>query len=96
MTWHTGPLALFDLESTGVDPHRDRIVTAAVVEVTPGRPKPVPRLDVAARPRYRDPGRRAAVHGITTEQRTLRGVGGRGDRTRLLSTWWRSRATGCR
>ena len=26
MSWHTGPLALFDLETTGVDPHRDRIV----------------------------------------------------------------------
>ena len=33
MTWHAGPLALFDLETTGTDPHRDRIVTAAIVEV---------------------------------------------------------------
>ena len=30
MSWHTDRLALFDIESTGVDPHRDRIVTAAL------------------------------------------------------------------
>lgn len=37
MSWHRGPLALFDVESSGLDPHRDRIVTAAIVEVTPGQ-----------------------------------------------------------
>jgi len=37
MTWHTGPLALFDTETTGVDPHRDRIVTAALIIVEPHR-----------------------------------------------------------
>ena len=40
MSWHLGPMALFDVESTGVDPHRDRIVTASIVEVTPGQEKP--------------------------------------------------------
>lgn len=37
MSWHNGLLVLFDIESTGVDPHRDRIVTAAVIEVGAGR-----------------------------------------------------------
>ena len=32
-SWHEGRLALFDLETTGVDPHRDRIVTSAIVLV---------------------------------------------------------------
>lgn len=36
MTWHLGRLCLFDLESTGVDAHRDRIVTAAVIEAGAG------------------------------------------------------------
>lgn len=31
MTWHQGRMCLFDLETTGVDPHRDRIVTAAAI-----------------------------------------------------------------
>jgi DNA polymerase-3 subunit epsilon len=38
MTWHTGRMACFDIESTGVDPHRDRIVTSAVVFVGGGQP----------------------------------------------------------
>lgn len=62
--WHTGPLALFDLETTGVDPHRDRIVTAAIIEVGAGRDTAThtwllnPGIDI--------PNGAAAVHGITT------------------------------
>jgi uncharacterized protein YprB with RNaseH-like and TPR domain len=32
MSWHTGRLAAFDIETTGVDPESDRIVTAAVAD----------------------------------------------------------------
>lgn len=72
MTWHTGPLALFDLESTGVDPHRDRIVSAAVIEVIPGHDKREhewllnPGIDI--------PEGAARVHGITTEQAQASGA----------------------
>lgn len=65
MSWHTGPLALFDLETTGVEPHRDRIVTAAVIEVHPGQ-------DSVSHGWLLDPGipipeGASAVHGISTE-----------------------------
>lgn len=64
MTWHTGPLVLFDLETTGVDPHRDRIVTAAIIEVATGGEKRChdwlldPGIDI--------PEGAAEIHGITT------------------------------
>lgn len=65
MSWHTGPLALFDLETTGVDPHRDRVVTAAIIHVIPGQ-KPITHewlLD----PGIPIPDGATAVHGISTD-----------------------------
>lgn len=65
MSWHLGPMACFDIESTGVDPFRDRIVTSAVIEVGKGREtRPFvwllnPGIDI--------PEEATAVHGITTE-----------------------------
>ena len=65
MTWHLGPMACFDIESTGVDPFRDRIVTSAVIEVGKGR-------ETRSHTWFLDPGieipdEAAAVHGITTQ-----------------------------
>jgi DNA polymerase-3 subunit epsilon len=65
MNWHEGRMCLFDLETTGVDPHRDRIVTAAVIEAGGGHQTvtrewlvdPVIAISEGA----------TAVHGITTE-----------------------------
>lgn len=65
MSWHTGPLALFDLETTGVDPHRDRIVTAAVIEVGAGRETRT--HDWLLDPGIAIPDGAAAVHGISTD-----------------------------
>lgn len=66
MSWHTGRLALFDLESTGINPHRDRIVTAAIIEVGAGQP---PRTsEWLINPGIPIPAEAAAVHGITDEQ----------------------------
>jgi DNA polymerase-3 subunit epsilon len=65
MSWHRGRLAAFDLETTGVSPESDRIVTAAVSLVGEG-------LDSVSRDWLVDPGVEipagaTAVHGITTE-----------------------------
>ncbi|NBM18077.1 3'-5' exonuclease [Streptomyces sp. GC420] len=66
MSWTSGPLAAFDLETTGTDVESDRIVTAAVVAVDPdGR---ISR----ERTWLLDPGvpipeQAAAIHGISTE-----------------------------
>ena len=65
MTCHRRPLVGFDLETTGVDPESDRIVTAAVVRYGGGRPNWVrtwiadPGVDI--------PAAATAVHGYTTE-----------------------------
>ncbi|UQA95727.1 exonuclease domain-containing protein [Streptomyces halobius] len=65
MTWHRRSLVGFDLETTGVDPESDRIVTAAVVRYGGGRPNEMrtwiadPGVDI--------PAAAMAVHGYTTE-----------------------------
>lgn len=62
--WATMPMLAFDIESTGVNAHEDRIVTACIVEFNHGRPKAAnwlinPGIDI--------PDEATAVHGITTE-----------------------------
>lgn len=40
--WHAGRMGALDTETTGVDPHTDRIITAAIVHTAPGqRPKTI-------------------------------------------------------
>lgn len=76
MSWHTGPLALFDLETTGVDPHRDRIVTAAVIKIdpAPGLPSYVTPRTWLLNPGIDIPAGAAAIHGVTTEQAQASGA----------------------
>ena len=66
MSWHQGRLAAFDLETTGVDPETDRIVTAAVSLVGGG--EPTQAWDWLVDPGVEIPAGATAVHGITTEQ----------------------------
>lgn len=71
MTWHTGRLCLADAETTGVDPHRDRIVTFALIEGGRGQ-KPVSRNWLV------DPGIEISegatkIHGITSEHARAHG-----------------------
>ena len=71
MSWHTGRLAAFDIETTGVDPEHDRIVTAAVSVVGGGQPAEHrswlvdPGIDI--------PADATSVHGITTERAQAEG-----------------------
>lgn len=78
-TWTSTPMLAFDLETTGVDPHTARIVTATAATVGPE-----PHADPLARPVtvvnewLVDPGidippQAVAVHGITTETARARG-----------------------
>ncbi|NNU26847.1 exonuclease domain-containing protein [Isoptericola sediminis] len=69
--WTVGPLLGFDTETTGVDVHQDRVVTAAVVLRTP--------LTTEVRTWLIDPGvgipeEAAAIHGVTTEHARAHGV----------------------
>ncbi|WP_224273990.1 exonuclease domain-containing protein [Streptomyces sp. LS1784] len=81
--WHTEPLVGFDIESTGINPESDRIVTAAVLRVGPQRSdnaednairwKAVDRYGWVADPGVEIPEAAAAVHGITTERARMIG-----------------------
>ena len=62
--WPEGPMALFDLETTGPDPLDARIVTATVVL---HRGKTTERKVWLADPGVDIPDGAAAIHGITTE-----------------------------
>jgi DNA polymerase III subunit epsilon len=65
MNWHIGPLAAFDIETTGTDPESDKIVTAAVSLVGAGLAGE--HHDWLVDPGIEIPAGAAAVHGITTE-----------------------------
>ncbi len=65
--WHAGTLVGFDLETTGVDTTTDRVVTAAVVHVSPSGQVTRARewlVDAGVR----IPTAAHAVHGVSTEQ----------------------------
>lgn len=71
MSWHLGRLAGFDLETTGVSPESDRIVTACVVQC--GGQQPTASATWLADPGVDIPAAAAAVHGITTERARAEG-----------------------
>lgn len=73
MTWHTGPLLAFDLETTGISTETDRIVSAAAIALGGGQDtKPHTWLsDVDG---HEIPEAATAVHGISTEQARAHGI----------------------
>ncbi|MGW5477625.1 exonuclease domain-containing protein [Streptomyces sp. NPDC004008] len=60
LPWNSGPLASFDIESTGLDVSEDRIVSAALITPS-GR-----RITWLADPGVEIPEAASGVHGITT------------------------------
>jgi DNA polymerase-3 subunit epsilon len=68
--WVHGPLLGFDTETTGVDVHTDRIVTAAVVVRTPLTTEVLTWL---IDPGVEIPAEAAAIHGVTTEHARAHG-----------------------
>ncbi|WP_156757008.1 exonuclease domain-containing protein [Actinokineospora pegani] len=76
VSWADGPIIAMDLETTDVDPRRDRMVTAAIVTITPGGPGTRPEVNTRtwlADPGVEIPTDATAIHGITTEMARLRG-----------------------
>ncbi|MFE4052188.1 3'-5' exonuclease [Streptomyces sp. YIM B13518] len=73
MTWTTGPLAAFDLETTGTDIETDRIVTAAVVRLEPDGGVSTERTWLLD-PGVAIPEEAAAIHGISTAQARAQGA----------------------
>jgi len=71
VSWHTGRLCGFDLETTGTDVETDRIVTACAVQVGGGRD--TESYTWLADPGIEIPDGAAKVHGITTERARAEG-----------------------
>lgn len=65
MSWHRGRLAAFDVESTGVDPEVDRIVTSTISVV--GGTAPAESESWLVNPGIDIPPGATAIHGITSE-----------------------------
>lgn len=75
MDWLDAPWLGFDTETTGVDPERDRLVTAALVRRDGGAGASAPDevRTWLADPGVEIPERASAVHGITTERARAEG-----------------------
>ncbi|HLU97990.1 MAG TPA: exonuclease domain-containing protein [Thermobifida alba] len=70
--WHLRPLAAFDLETTGIDLERDRVVTAAVIE-TGADDSLSTRRTWLVDPGTEIPAAASAIHGISTEKAAAEG-----------------------
>ena len=64
--WHNGRMVAFDLETTSVDPHDARIVTACVAQVKPG--VGVDEQTWLVNPGVPIPPETTEIHGVTDEQ----------------------------
>ncbi|MFC5954096.1 3'-5' exonuclease [Streptomyces pratens] len=73
MSWITGPLVAFDLETTGTDIETDRIVTAAVVRLEPDGAISEERTWLLD-PGVEIPEEASAIHGISTDHAREHGV----------------------
>jgi DNA polymerase-3 subunit epsilon len=65
VSWADGRLSAFDLETSGVDHERDRIVTAVVAHIAPGRDPVIHEWLIAVDVDI--PESATAIHGVTTE-----------------------------
>ncbi|MEV3952316.1 MULTISPECIES: 3'-5' exonuclease [Streptomyces] len=73
MSWISGPLVAFDLETTGTDVETDRIVTAAVVRLDSRGVVSAERTWLL-NPGVAIPEQASAIHGISTEHAREHGV----------------------
>lgn len=71
MTWHLGPIAAFDIESTGVDVETDRIVTATIVRINGHQ---IESREWLINPGVEIPQGAIEVHGVTNEKARAEGV----------------------
>jgi DNA polymerase III subunit epsilon len=70
--WHRGPMVVFDTETTGVSVDFDRIVTATIARITPG--KPVNAQSWLLNPGIPIPAGATAIHGVTDEKARADGM----------------------
>ncbi|MDF6018067.1 3'-5' exonuclease [Streptomyces sp. JH34] len=73
MSWISGPLLAFDLETTGTDVETDRVVTAAVVRLEADGSVSAERTWLLD-PGVAIPEQASAIHGISTERARAHGM----------------------
>ncbi|MBR8740400.1 exonuclease domain-containing protein [Nocardiopsis sp. MG754419] len=71
-SWHTRPMAAFDIESTGLDVESERIVTAALWRIDPAQGTKEVTVWLAD-PGIEIPTAATEIHGITTERARAEG-----------------------
>lgn len=71
MSWHTGWMCSFDLETTSADPESARIVTATIVHIKGAQTEPHEWL---VNPGVPIPAEASAIHGVTDERAKAEGV----------------------
>ncbi|WP_430593000.1 exonuclease domain-containing protein [Humidisolicoccus flavus] len=81
----TSRIAVFDLETTGVDPHEARIVTA-FIGILNGAGEVIEQWSWLANPGVEIPAAASAIHGVTTERAIAEGVPAAGVVTAIVST----------
>lgn len=72
--WSDGPLWSFDLETTGLDPQRDRIVSAALMYVEPDGRAVIPSYSTVVDPGVPVPEEASRINGLTTERVRAEGI----------------------
>jgi DNA polymerase III subunit epsilon len=77
VSFHLGSMVAYDCETTGVDVEHDRIVTAALVTITPGEAPDV--WSTVINPGVPVPDAAAEVHGWTTERVQVEGKDSAGE-----------------
>ena len=71
--WHKSFFRSFDLETTGIDVHNDRIVTASIVDIDPSKGT-VKSHEWLVDPQVEIPEQATKVHGVTTAQARAEGA----------------------
>lgn len=72
--WSQRCLWSFDLETTGLDPRRDRIISAALMYVDPAGAAVIPSYTCIIDPGVPVPAEASAVNGLTTERVRAEGI----------------------
>lgn len=84
--WSEGVFASFDLETTGVDPQKDRIVSVALLMMTPAGAVLPGSLYTLVDAGVEIPGGATAIHGITRSRVLAEGIPMRQALARILYT----------
>jgi len=82
--WRAAELIVVDLETTGLDPRIDEIISFAAIPVRDGRVRPAELVNTLVRPRHAPPAAAIRIHGL--RESDLRDEPLLGERIELMAT----------